>query len=239
LSAAIDTGLCAVLAAAQGWIDAANLDRVALPGGLGELQGALGEATLQLSTRRHVGGGFAALTVASIRDDQGRLRSATLIGLPEPATLAPVLGVDLIGFGGALSLVAVDLSPTDDAAWAGQAAPLLARLHAAVGDHGVPRRWPAFAAEVFSSQALIVGVRRGAEEPVLAAVAEFVADVAAVFGEPRTTQPERVAAVAARVVAWRRAELANRREHDALARIFGQAAAADYLEMLFGGGRIS
>lgn len=233
MSAAIDPGLRAVLAAAQRWIDAAALDRVELPGGLGELVGALGEATLQLGTRRYVGGGFASLTVASIRDDQGRLRSATLIGLPEPATLAPVLGVDLIGFGGALSLVAVDLSPTDDAAWARQAAPLLARLHAAVGELGVPRRWPAFAAEVFSSQALIVGVRRGAEEPVLAAVAQFVADVAAVFSGPPSTEPAPVAAAAARVAGWRRAELANRREHDALARIFGQVDAAAYLEMLF------
>ncbi len=234
MSAAIDAGLRAVLAAAEGWIAAAGLDRVALPGGLGELRGALGAATLQLGTRRHVGGGFAALTVAAIRDEQGLLRSATLIGLPEPATLAPVLGVDLIGFGGALSLVAVDLSPTDDAAWSGRAAALLARLHAAVGDHVVPRRWPAFAAEVFSPRALIVGVRRGAEAQVLAAVAEFVADVAAVFRGPHTTEPSRVAAVAARVLAWRRAELANRREHDALARIFGAADAADYLELLFG-----
>ncbi len=234
MSAAIDPGLRAVLAAAEGWIAAARLDRVTLPGNLGELTGALGEATLQLSTRRHVGGGFAALTVASIRDEQGRLRSATLIGLPEPATLAPVLGVDLIGFGGALSLVAVDLSPTDDEAWAGLAAPLLARLHAAVGEHVVARRWPAFAAEVFSLQALIVGVRRGAEAPVLAAVAEFVAEVAGVFSGPRTTEPGRIAAAAARVLAWRRAELANRREHDALARIFGQADAAAYLELLFG-----
>ena len=98
----------------------------------------------------------------------------------------------------------------------------------------MPRRWPAFAAEVFSSRALIVGVRRGAEAPVLAAVAAFVGDVAAVFAGPRTTDAGRCAAVAARVARWRRAELANRREHDALARIFGAADAAAYLELLFG-----
>lgn len=234
MSAAIDVGLRSVLAAAQGWIDAAPLDRVTLPGGLAELRGAHGEATLRLATRRHVGGGFAALTVAAIDDDRGLLRGATLIGLPEPATLAPVLGVDLIGFAGALSLVAVDLSPTDETRWAAQAAPLLARLHAAVGEHVVPRRWPAFAAQVFSSQALIVGVRRGGEAPVLAAVAEFVAEVEAVFTGPRVTDPGRCAAAAARVAAWRRAELANRREHDALARIFGESDAAAYLELLFG-----
>jgi hypothetical protein len=234
LSAAIDAGLRSVLAAAQAWIDADALDRVTLPRGLDQLRGAHGEATLQLDTRRHVGGGFAALTVAAIRDDHGLLRSATIIGLPEPATLAPVLGVDLIGFGGALSLVAVDLAPTDETTWAGHAATSLARLHAEVGEHVVPRRWPAFAAEVFSSRALIVGVRRGAEAPVLAAVAAFVGDVAAVFSGPRTTDAARCAAAAARVARWRGAELANRREHDALARIFGAADAAAYLELLFG-----
>lgn len=234
MSAAIDAGLRSVLAAAQAWIDAEALDRVTLPRGLDQLRGAHGEATLQLDTRRHVGGGFAALTVAAIHDDHGLLRSATIIGLPEPATLAPVLGVDLIGFGGSLSLVAVDLSPTDETTWAGHAETLLARLHAEVGEHVVPRRWPTFAAEVFSSRALIVGVRRGAEAPVLAAVAAFVGDVAAVFAGPRTTDAARCAAVAARVARWRHAELANRREHDALARIFGAADAAAYLELLFG-----
>ncbi len=234
MSAVIDAGLRTVLAAARRWIDGAGLDPVTLPGSLGALRGALGETSLRLLTRRYVGGGFGSLTVAAISDDEDRLRSATVIGLPDPATLAPVLGVDLIGFGGALSLVAVDLSPTDESAWAAQAGPLLARLHAAVAEHVVPRRWPAFAAEVFSSRALIAGVRRGEEAPVLAAVAEFVAEVGEVFAGAPITDPQRVAAAAARVVAWRRAELANRREHDALARIFGEADAAAYLELLFG-----
>lgn len=237
MSAAIDGGLRAVLAAAGRWIEAVGMAPVPLPAGLDLLEGALGEAPLRLHTRRHVGGGFRSLTVASIAGGDQLLRSATLIGLPEPDTLAPVLGVDLIGFGGALSLVAVDLSPTDDAAWQARAAPLLDRLHAALAERVAPRRWPAFAAEVFSSRALIAGVRRGEEAPVLAAIAEFVAGLAPVFaaasgGDPR--EPARVAAAAARVLAWRRAELANRREHDALARIFGEATAAAYLELLFG-----
>ncbi len=101
MSTAIDLGLRAVLAAAGRWVDAAGLERVSLPGGLGELRGALGDASLRLLTRRHIGGGFASLTVAGIDDAGDELRSATLIGLPEPATLAPVtvsanpLGLDL------------------------------------------------------------------------------------------------------------------------------------------------
>ncbi|MBA3549290.1 MAG: hypothetical protein H0T76_22690, partial [Nannocystis sp.] len=82
-----------MLAAARRWIDGAGLDPVTLPGDLGALRGAFGEASLRLLTRRYAGGGFASLTVAAISDDEDRLRSATLIGLPDPATLAPVLGV--------------------------------------------------------------------------------------------------------------------------------------------------
>lgn len=234
MSAAIDGGLRAVLAAAEGWIAAARLEPVALPGGLDGLEGTFGAAPLRLLTRRHAGAGLRSLTVARIVDGEGLLRSATLIGLPAPDTLAPVLGVDLIGFGGALSLVAVDLSPTDDARWAAAAAPPLERLHAALADGVVPRRWPAFAAEVFSPRALIAGVRRGAEAPVLAAVAAFVAGLAPVYAAAPQPEPDRVAAAAARELAWRRAELRNRREHDALGRIFGEATATAYLELLFG-----
>ena len=55
------------------------------------------------------------------------------------------------------------------------------------------------------------------------------------------SSPRRTPAISARdentsaaKAGQRRAELANRREHDALARIFGEAAAAAYLELLFG-----
>ncbi len=221
-----------MLAAAEGW--AADMQALPLPAGLGELRGALGEVEVRLTTTRHRGGGCESLTIARITGADGLLRSATLIGQPTPASLGPVLGVDLIGFGGALSLVAVDLAPTDACAWDARAAGLLHALHAAVAGLVVPRRWPGFAHEVFSPQALIAGVRRGDEAPVLAAIAAFVAEVPAVYAES-VTDGERIAAALARSAAWRRAELANRREHDALARIFGPAVAGEYLDLLFGG----
>ena len=235
MSAAIDAGLRAVLDAAGRWIAAAGMRPTPLPAALARMSGALAGARLELTTQRHVGGGLAALTLAAIADADGLLRSATLIGLPDPATLGPVLGVDLIAFGGALSLVAVDLSPTDLAHWHTRAAAELEALHLVVEGRVTPRKWPGFAEAVFSRRALIAGVKRGAEAPVLAAVAEFVAALAPVF--PAATRPPdavRVAAAAERARAWRRAELANRREHDALARIFGEANAAAYLEQLFG-----
>ena len=150
---------------------------------------------------------------------------------------APIVGVDLIGLAGALSLVAVDLAPTDDAAWQTHAAAMLTALHASVESRVVPRRRPSFADEVFSPRALIAGVRRGAELAVLDAVASFVEHALGRWPAPLALAPERAAAASDRVDAWCRAELRNRREHDALTRLFGAAPATAYLDMLFGGAR--
>ena len=219
-----------MLARAEAWIAAARLRGCPLAPALADMTGSLAAATLRLTTRRFTGADFESLTLATISDDQGLLRSVTLIGLP--AGLRPVLGVDLIGFGGALSLVAVDLSPTDRGVWERTAAAALQRLHAAVDEHVTPRKWPGFAHEVFSPRALIAGVRRGAEAPVLAAIADFVAGLPA--DDDEQADPGRLAQAREQARAWRRAELANRKEHDALTRIFGAARAEAYLELLFG-----
>ncbi len=230
----IDAGLRIVLAAIEAWIARHALTVCPLPEQLGALVGAHAGAALHLDTRRWRGAGFAAFTVATIRAATGHLRSVTIIGLPAANALGPIVGVDLIGLGGALSLVAVDLAPTDVATWETDAAASLAELHAAVADSVVPRRWPDFASEVFSPRALIAGVRRGAEPGVLAAVASFIARIPTPPIDP-TAGP----AASERVSAWCRAELRNRREHDALTRLFGADPATAYTDLLFGPGAIT
>jgi len=234
--AAIDAGLRSVLAAIEAWIGPEFAARP-LPAGLDSLAGSHADAALRLDTRRWRGGGFSALTVATIRDATGRLCSVTIIGLPAAGELGPIVGLDLIGLGGALSLIAVDLAPTDRDTWAACAVAPLTALHAAVAPHVVPRRWPSFADEVFSPHALIAGVRRGAELEALGAVADFVARAR----PPAATaaEPERAAAATARAAAWCQAELRNRRENVALTRIFGADPAAAYLDLLFGAGAAS
>ena len=64
----------------------------------------------------------------------------------------------------------------------------------------------------------------------------FIARLPEVYAEGPALAPARAEAARERVAGWRRAELCNRREHDALARIFGAEPAAAYLEMLFGAG---
>ena len=100
----------------------------------------------------------------------------------------------------------------------------------------VPRRWPSFADDVFSPHALIAGVRRGAEPEALRAVADFIA-----HARPPATaavEPGRAAAAAAKVAAWCQAELRNRRESEALTRIFGADTTAAYVDLLFGAGAV-
>ena len=231
----IAEGLSGVLTAAQAWAGALELRASPLPAGLGALTGELRGAPVKMTTWRGQGGPFGALTIATIHGADGALASVTLIGLPAAGTPGPVLGVDLIGFGGALSLVAVDLAPIDRPHWQARAEAPLLQLHAALGEGAVARRWPSFAAEVFSPRAVIVGARRGAEAELLAAVAEFVARLDGVYAPGPTLTAEAAEAADERARAWRRAELRNRREHDALARIFGAATAEAYLAALFGG----
>ena len=232
---AIAEGLSGVLTAAQAWAAALGLQASPLPAGLGALTGELRGAPVRMTTWRGQGGPFAALTIATIHGADGALASVTLIGLPAAGTPGPVLGVDLIGLGGALSLIAVDLAPIDRPHWEARAEAPLLRLQAALGEGAVARRWPSFAAEVFSPRAVIVGARRGAEAELLAAVAGFVAQLDGVYAPGPTLTAEAAEAAAERARAWRRAELRNRREHDALARIFGAATAEAYLAALFGG----
>jgi len=232
----IDTGLKIVLVAIEAWIARHRLALCPLPAQLRALVGTHAGAALHLDTRRWRGTGFAALTVATIRDATGRLRSVTIIGLPAAGVPGPIVGVDLIGLGGALSLVAVDLAPTDLATWETDAAASLAELHAAVAASVVLRRWPDFASEVFSPRALIAGVRRGAELDVLTAVASFVARIPTPPIDP--IPAGRASAAHERVTAWCRAELRNRREHDALTRLFGADPATAYTDLLFGPGAL-
>ena len=234
VSITIAAGLERVLAAVNVWSGGLGLEAAAMPVGLERMTGEVRGVPVMMTTRRAQGGRFAALTCATIRDAEGVLRSLTVIGMPAGGTPGPVLGIDLIGLGGALSLIAVDLAPVDGQVWEERAAAPLAGLHAALGEGAVARRWPEFAAEVFSPRAVIAGARRGAEAGLLAAVAGFVSCLPGVYAPMAALPVARQVAADERVRAWRQAELRNRREHDALARIFGAGAAAAYLAALFG-----
>jgi hypothetical protein len=237
----LSAGLTAALTAArQGLAEALGLAERPLPGSLGLLRGEARGVALELRTTCFVGHGFEALFIAEIATAAGARRSATIIGLPARGALLPVLGVDLIALGGSLSLAALDLAPTDDLLWQRRAAPLLEACHARVAGHTVARRWPDFAHATFSPLALIAAARPGAEQHVFAAAAELLAGVAqlARAAALAPTDPDRADRAYQRRLAWQAAERRNRREQDALTRLFGADAAGQYLHHLFGAGAL-
>lgn len=225
----IDQGLRGAREAAEALAAALDLAPQDVPAELRRLPGDLRGAPIALHTRRLAGARWA-LTLAEITAADGALIAFTAIGLPAGAP-APILGVDLVAVQGALSLVAVDLAPTDDEAWSA-AEPALVRLHHATAELVVPRRRPEFADEVFSPRALIAGARRGREAAALAAVAAFLREVAPIVAATTAT-PTVHRAADERRRRWCLAERRNRREHDALARMFGAGPASSYSEFLF------
>ncbi len=228
----LEGGLRGVRAALERLVVDLRLREGEVPAMLRTLTGQLRDGPAELRTRRF-GDDEWTLTLAEIAIvEDGSLRAVTAIG-SRHGSLAPILGVDVVAIGGTLNLIAVDLGPTDDDVWAEEAAPVLAELHRATAGRVVARRWPAFALEVFSPGALLCGAHRGQETEVLAAVAAFVLAATPVLAAARPAAPARISAAEQRRRRWHLAERSNRREHNALARMFGEAPASAYIDYLF------
>ncbi|MGB1015337.1 MAG: hypothetical protein ACPG4T_14475 [Nannocystaceae bacterium] len=211
-----------------------GMTELAVPGGLSELTGEVRGQPVKMHTQSFTGSVWTRLVVSTIFDATGTPCTATVIGTPDPTTGMPILGMDLIAFGGALSLVAIDLAPTDEQRWNDHARPLLCQLHDRVEGQVKHRRWPSFAQDVFSPLALIAGVARGRESALFPAALEFIESLGAPLNDIGALDPARVAQAEHRIRAWEAAERQNRREHNALKRIFGPATSSRFLTYLFG-----
>ncbi len=202
-----------------------QLVEAAVPADFALVEGHIREHRVRMVTRRFGGSGYQHLTVARIDDDQGRTLSATIIGLPRFDVPLPIIGIDVIAIGGALSLVAVDLAPTDLVTWRTVAVPHLEALHHSLKAHVTERKRPDFTQNTFSDRALIVAAKKGSEDVVLSSILTFVRSLA-----PLLTLRQHDANDGGHALQkWLRAELSNRKEHDALSRIFGAEFAARYL----------
>jgi hypothetical protein len=229
---------------------------VAIEPELAQASGILRGTAVQMSTQRYSGPGFQSLTIARIgepsqgtdsltagvsdekdRDELDRSEkdrgasTLTVVGLPWPSSRLPVLGMDLIALRGSLSLVAVDLAPTDPDTWRKSCAPLLLRLRDMTSEVVVPRRLPVFTQGTFSPLALIVAAQPGGEPALFAALLRFIEEVAELYQQavppaPGGTDPELTQPAITR---WLAAERQNRKEHSALSQIFGDAFAQRYL----------
>lgn len=208
-----------------------------------ELAGSFAEARILMTSARYSGAGMESLTVSKITDEAGRMRSLTVIGQPELGSKLPILGMDLIGLRGHLSLVAVDLSPTDDelfeSVWRHPLQSLLAANERLGPQKLTLRKRPDFCEGTFSTHAAILAARPGQEPLVTELLAAFLRESARLFAQV-TSVPEvpwpaaRAQAARERVLRWREAELRNRKEVSALAALFGPERTRSFLsEFLF------
>jgi hypothetical protein len=229
----IDHGLRGLYHSAElTFVKGASLKPSAIPAELAELTCTTDGQSLTLSTRRFHGACFSSLTIAAISSAQ-RLRSLTVIGLPQPGSPGPVLGIDIIALRGQISLLAIDLSPTDLDFWESHCRQPLEQLAAGLNGATVPRKLPAFSADSFSSLSVICGARVGQEAPVFDAIEIFLFDALQVAQQATKAAPS--VAARDRRASWLLAEQRNRKEHEAFSRMFGPAIAARYLDdFLFG-----
>ncbi|WP_437738274.1 hypothetical protein [Sorangium sp. So ce1335] len=218
-----------VLSAAFRLVGAWGLARLPLPACMALTSGRLQGEPVQMRSRAFTGAGWESLTIAAVSDGAGAVRAATVCGLPARGALRPLLGVDLVALGGRLSLVALDLSPTDAAFWQEHARPLLEAVHAGAAAALVPRKLPDFARDTLSPLALIAGARPGAEGAAFAAAAGLLDALRGLPSLDPVRPGERGEAAFRRNLDLRRAELANRKEMEALAAMFGRPFAERYL----------
>jgi len=225
----IDQGLRSLLASVEhSFVKETGMRSCRVPAQISEMKGVLDGSPLFLRTRRYRGIFFDSLTVAVLESAE-RLRSLTVIGLPPPGAPWPILGMDIIALrGSGISLVALDLAPTDLPLWETSCAPIMSDLHAQLKDAVVPRKRPEFTADAFSRLALIAGVRASREGAVFSAVETLLLRTIELLQRMPTIKYTNAAQE--RRERWLEAEKQNRKEHDALARLFGPAVAKNYLD---------
>lgn len=195
-----------------------------LPPSIALAQGSLRGEPVVLRSRRFVGGPWSSLVLAEITGERSGQLASTVIGLPAQGLGDSVLGVDLIAFGGRLSLAAIDLSPLSPEAWEAHGRPALELLRARTDTLTVPRVLPAFTHHTFSPLAMVVAARPGDDVALLSTLARWLPEAMRGRGQHRSTSGW------ATQQRWRQSERSNRKEADALARLFGADFARSYLE---------
>lgn len=232
-------------------VAALALRPAALPPALARAEGTWKGAPVRIETRAYTGPGvrWARAAVMDGGPPDAPLAIGNLLVLPAVDRPLPVFGADLVALGtrGGAAMVAADCSPMlggdgggDDDGGDDEARALRARQLAAMAAAVAPYaalppggELPAWCARWFSPHALYV--RPGPAE--LARALEGAGAVAAAFvtlaGETAPA-PHRAGRVAAAQAAYARAHREDDRGLGLLARMFGEAWAARYLdEVLF------
>jgi hypothetical protein len=209
--------------------NALNLEPVAVPEPYRLLRGTLGGVQVEMVTHAFASEAYARWVYVAMHETvngeskQPKPMTRTLVGLPK--TNVPIVGMDAVAMKGRVSLFALDLAPAGDTN--GWRAPLLSasKEHLSAWKE---RPMPAFAHDTFSGEAIIGSVSEGEESALLACTDHLFGGLASeVQSSSGTADP-------GRVNAWLASERKNRKERNALSRIFGEETALAYFdEFLF------
>jgi hypothetical protein len=185
---------------------------VQVPELIGEHRGK----TATLRTLRWHDAKGATLTSAMMTLDQ-EIVAVTAVGLPSADNAIPILGIDIVGFGGSVSLVAADIVASHHE---GVSAAMQSLAQASIG---LPlRKLPEFAQAVFSKEALVAGAPGELGLVACGAVGQLIAAWSLLAPD----DPQRMVALA---LPWCRAQRENRREQKALGAIFGHEIIEQYM----------
>ncbi|PKL77225.1 MAG: hypothetical protein CVV27_06295, partial [Candidatus Melainabacteria bacterium HGW-Melainabacteria-1] len=195
-----------------------------VPTKFARLTGSWHNRHLSLETYRYSHPDLIHLSLALLQEGEA-CRAVTLYALPRPSLALPILGLDYVGFGGQLTLAALDLAPTEQAFWERQAKPLLTALQSD-REELIARRLPAFAMNVFSDRPLIVAAK------TQVGIERAVRHACTTLNHYREwlNQPEQTTHTQSdRLRNWCQAMANNKKESGALGQMFGTQAQA-YLE---------
>ena len=199
---------------------------VAIPPEFAHAAGVIGEMPIVMETQRYAAPWLEHFTLAVLRDAHAQVLSVTVSAVPHCCPL-PILGLDYVAFRGMLSLVALDLCPTDQGFWQAYAAAPLAHIH--LQAQGLTaRKVPTFTRGIFSPHAVFAAARPGQESVAL----DLAQQLLTLYLElPRMSLADSEQAdLLAMTLRWRLAMRQNKKEQQALARIFGEDYAHRYLD---------
>ena len=204
-------------------------------------QGSYGGIPVELHTRRYHGSSFSEFTVATMLEafpsnqtEPSRaaplIRSLTLHGVPKKGMPQPILGVDLVSNEHGMPLIALDLSPVDLDFHAAQCEALLLAVRIAAEPGVIHRKWPQFAQSTYSSLALIAGTRPEGAEYAIAAATLLLRGAKPIYARAISADaaPGQLIEYEKRRATWLEAQRQNRKELDALSRIFGADFSSRY-----------
>jgi len=227
----LDFALSELYIAIEDWISQLTLQEIEPDPIYRYLQGQIRGIKVNMRSRAFVGSALQRVTLVEMQTETGKRLSVTLTAMPHSASPLPILGLDYVGFQETLSLAALDWFPTDLFFWKTHCKTPLQALKRQAQAQLTQRKTPEFAQSAFSPQAIFAA----AKPPQLAAAVQIAQQMLQGFTQishiqPLPLQAQQLEALQTRRQEWVQVMRNNKKEHSALAQIFGADLTKTYLE---------